>query len=88
MNDQECRQLLSKLSRTDANDVNDSLFDEVAKKLDRQPLAMAAAAVYMRQVMESNYSPDFSWRDYLGKLEKSERKLTAKRLREINSAAY
>jgi hypothetical protein len=88
MNDQECRQLLSKLSRPDGNDVNDPLLDEVAKKLDRQPLAMAAAAVYMRQVIESNYPPDFSWRDYLGKLEKGERKLTAKRLRETNSAAY
>jgi tetratricopeptide (TPR) repeat protein len=88
MNDQECRQLLSKLSRPDANDVNDPLLDEVAKKLDRQPLAMAAAAVYMRQVIESNYPPDFSWRDYLGKLKKGERKLTAERLRQINSAAY
>ncbi|CAB3997937.1 Hypothetical predicted protein [Paramuricea clavata] len=88
MNDQECRQLLFKLSKPDANDVNDSLLDEVAKKLDRQPLAMAAAAVYMREVIESKYPPDFSWRDYLGKLEKGERKLTAERLREINSAAY
>ena len=88
MNDQECRQLLSKLSKPDDNDVNDSLLDEVAEKLDRQPLAMAAAAVYMREVIESKYLPDFSWRNYLGKLEKGERKLTAKRLREINSAAY
>jgi tetratricopeptide (TPR) repeat protein len=88
MNDQECRQLLSKLSKPDDNDVNDPLLDEVAEKLDRQPLAMAAAAVYMREVIESKYLPDFSWRDYLGKLEKGERKLTAKRLREINSAAY
>ena len=88
MNDQECRQLLSKLSRPDDNDVNDSLLDEVAEKLDRQPLAMAAAAVYMREVIESKYPADFSWRDYLGKLAKGERKLTAKRLREINSAAY
>ena len=88
MNDQECRQLLSKLSRPDGNDVNDPLLDEVAEKLDRQPLAMAAAAVYMRKVIESNYPPDFSWRDYLGKLKKGERKLTAERLRQINSAAY
>ena len=88
MNDQECRQLLSKLSRPDGNDVNDPLLDEVAEKLDRQPLAMAAAAVYMRQVIESNYPPDFSWRDYLGKLKKGERKLTAERLRQINLAAY
>ena len=88
MNDQECRQLLSKLSRPDGNDVNDPLLDEVSKKLHRQPLAMAAAALYLREVIESKYPPDFSWRDNLGKLEKGERKLTAKRLREINSAAY
>ncbi|XP_028403154.1 uncharacterized protein LOC114525893 [Dendronephthya gigantea] len=83
MNDQECRQLLALLSRTD---VNDSLLDEVAEKLDRQPLAMAAAAVYMGQVIES--LPDFSWRDYLEKLEKGRRELTEERLRQTNSAAY
>ena len=44
MSEQECRQLLSSLSNTDADD---SLLDEVAQKLDHQPLAMAAAAVYV-----------------------------------------
>ncbi|CAB4037424.1 Hypothetical predicted protein [Paramuricea clavata] len=42
MKDEECRQLLSILSGTD---VNDPLLDEVAEKLDFQPLAIAAAAV-------------------------------------------
>ncbi|XP_028403173.1 uncharacterized protein LOC114525914 [Dendronephthya gigantea] len=83
MNDQECRQLLVLLSRTEAND---PILDEVAEKLDRQPLAMAAAAVYMREV--TNSCPDFSWRDYLRKLEKGKRGLTEHWLQEINSAAY
>ena len=83
MNDEECRQLLALLSRTD---VNDPLLDEVAKKLDRQPLAMAAAAVYMRQVVESNCCPDFLWDDYLGKLEKRRRTRTEECLHQTNSA--
>ena len=83
MNDQECQQLLALLSRTDAND---PLLDKVAKKLDHQPLAMAAAAVYTRQVIESNCRPDFSWKDYLQKLEEGRRTLTEKRLDQTNSA--
>ncbi|XP_028414922.1 uncharacterized protein LOC114538010 [Dendronephthya gigantea] len=83
MNDQECRQLLVLLSCTE---VNDPLLDEMAEKLDRQPLAMAAGAVYMREV--TNSCPDFSWRDYLRKLENGKRGLTEERLRQMNSAAY
>ena len=48
MNDKECRKLLTLLS---GKDVNNQILDEVAEKLDRQPLAMASAAVYMRQAM-------------------------------------
>ncbi|XP_028414907.1 uncharacterized protein LOC114537996, partial [Dendronephthya gigantea] len=83
MNDQECRQLLVLLSCTE---VDNPILDEVAEKLDRQPLAMAAAAVYMREV--TNSCPDFSYRDYLRKLEKGKRSLTEQRLQKINSAAY
>ncbi|XP_028416344.1 uncharacterized protein LOC114540265 [Dendronephthya gigantea] len=83
MNEPECRQLLVLLSGIE---VNDPLLDEVAERLDRQPLAMAAAAVYMRQVIKS--CPNFSWREYLGKLEKGKRGLTEERLRQMNSAAY
>ena len=74
MNDQECQKLLTLVS---GKDVDNELLDEVAGKLDRQPLAMAAAAVYMRQVIES--CPDFSWRDYLGKLERDKREFTEER---------
>ncbi len=83
MNEKECRQLLALLSSTDAAD---PFLDAVAEKLDRQPLAMAAAAVYMRQVKEPDCCPEFSWQDYLGKLEKGKRKLAEGRLLHLNSA--
>ena len=82
MNDQQSRQLLSILSETDAND---PLFDEVANKLDHQPLAMAAAAVYFRKVIETNCCPKFSWQDYLEKL-KSKRIYTEEQLKRISKA--
>ncbi len=47
---------------------------------------MAAAAVYMRQVAEPNCCPEFSWQDYLGKLEKGKTKLAEERLLLVNSA--
>ena len=40
----------------------------------------------MRQVIESY--PDFSWQDYLRKLEEGKRELTEVRLQKINSSAY
>ncbi len=83
MNEKECHQLLALLSSTDATD---PFLNAVAEKLDRQPLAMAAAAVYMRQVAESNCCPEFSWQDYLGKLEKGKTKLVEERLLLVNSA--
>ena len=82
MNDQECRQLLSILLGTDANE---PLFDEVAEKLDHQPLAMAAAAVYFKKVIQTKCCPAFSWQDYLEKL-KSKRKPTEEQLRKTSSA--
>ncbi len=83
MDRNECRQLLALLSGTDPSD---PFLDAVAKKLDRQPLAMAAAAVYLRQVAESYCCPEFSWQDYLGKLEKGKTKLAEERLLLVNSA--
>jgi tetratricopeptide (TPR) repeat protein len=82
MKNQECRQLLSILSGTDANE---PLFDQVAEKLDHQPLAMAAAAVYFKKVIQSKCCPTFSWQDYLEKL-KSKRKATEEQLRKTSSA--
>ena len=81
MNQQECRQLLSLLSNTD---ISDPLLDEVADKLDRQPLAMAAAAVYMRQVREPDVSPSFSWKNYLEKISKRKNNFAEERFRRVN----
>ncbi|XP_028408093.1 uncharacterized protein LOC114530686 [Dendronephthya gigantea] len=83
MSDQECRKLLALLSRIE---INDAILNEVAEKLDRQPLAMAAAAVYMREVIQSY--PDFSWQDYLRKLEQHRRKSTEEHLKQKNLTAY
>ncbi|CAB4003673.1 Nephrocystin-3 [Paramuricea clavata] len=82
MKDGECRQLLSTLSGTDANN---PLLDEVAEKLDYQPLAMAAAAVYFKKVIEGKYCRTFSWQDYLQKL-KNKRIETEKQLEQISTA--
>ena len=79
---QECRELLFSLSGTDAND---QLLDKVAANLDSQPLAMAAAGLYFKKVIETNCCPKFSWQDYLTKL-KCKRKDTEKQLHNISSA--
>ena len=81
MNEQECRNLLSSLSDTD---ISDPSLDEVADKLDHQPLAMAAAAVYMRQVKEPDVSPAFSWKNYLEKFDKTKNKCAEERFRRID----
>ena len=81
MNQQECRQLLSLLSNTD---ISDPLLDEVADKLDHQPLAMAAAAVYLKQVREPDVSPAFSWQNYLEKLNKEKSNLAEERFCRVN----
>ena len=69
MNSNECRQLLSAMSGTD---VDDPLLEEVAKQLDYQPLAMAAASVYVKELTETK----FSWKDYLEKFENGKRHVT------------
>ena len=79
MNKRECRQLLSSLSGTVADDL---LLDEVADKLDHQPLAMAAAAIYIQRLKQK----EFSWRDYLEKLEKGKRRVTEEQLQKTSSA--
>ena len=79
MNKRECRQLFFSLSGTVADDL---LLDEVADKLDHQPLAMAAAAVYIQRLKQK----EFSWRDYLEKLEKGKTRVTEEQLQKTSSA--
>jgi tetratricopeptide (TPR) repeat protein len=83
MHVEECRQLLEALSRTDADQ---PLLDKVAEELDRQPLAMAAAAVYINQTIEPDRSSELSWHDYLEKIEKGKTKFAEERLRQVNPA--
>ena len=62
---------------------NDKTEKEVARSLDYQPLASASAAIYVRQVQESNASK-FDWNDYLKKLEKGQQRTTENLLTETN----
>ena len=81
MNEQECRHLLSLLSNTD---ISDPSLDEVADKLDHQPLALAAAAMYTRQVNEPDVSPAFSWKNYLQKFDQTKNKCAEERFRRMD----
>ncbi|KAJ7383721.1 hypothetical protein OS493_026251 [Desmophyllum pertusum] len=57
---------------------------EVAQALDYQPLALASAATYIRQVRHNKVSSNFGWNDYLKKLEKGQRGYTETILAETN----
>ena len=49
---------------------------EVAQALDYQPLALASAATYVRQVRQNKTTSHFGWNDYLEKLKKGQRGTT------------
>ena len=49
---------------------------EVAQALDYQPLALASAATYVRQVRHNKATSYFGWNDYLEKLNKGQRGTT------------
>ena len=57
---------------------------EVAHAMDYQPLALAGAATYVRQVRQGKLSLNFGWRDYLKKIEKGQREVTEYALAETN----
>ena len=54
---------------------------KVAQALDYQPLALASAATYVREVRETS---DFGWKDYLAKLETGQRNAMETFLAEVN----
>ena len=60
------------------------LGKEVAQALDYQPLALASAATYVKQVRQNKASSHFGWNEYLAKLEKGQRSLTETILAETN----
>nr|XP_058953612.1 uncharacterized protein LOC131780989 [Pocillopora verrucosa] len=49
---------------------------EVARVLDYQPLALASAATYVREVRNNKLTPNFSWDDFLKKLDQGKRSTT------------
>ncbi|KAJ7383713.1 hypothetical protein OS493_026243 [Desmophyllum pertusum] len=56
----------------------------VAQAMDYQPLALAGAATYVRQVRQRKVTSSFGWNDYLKKLEKGHRGSTETILAETN----
>ena len=57
---------------------------EVAQALDYQPLALASAATYVKQVRQNKTTSNFGWKDYLEKLRKGQRCKTETILSETN----
>ena len=53
---------------------------EVAEVLDYQPLALASAATYVREIRKSKLTPNFDWNDFLKKLDQGKRKTTEEML--------
>ena len=65
--------------------VNDGeMEDEIAQALDYQPLALASASIYVREVRQSKVSMNFGWSDYLKKLVDGQRGTTEAILTETN----
>ena len=64
--------LLAKLSG-----IKDSeIVRKVAQKLDYQPLALAGAAVFVKEIRQDKASRHFDWNEYLKMLEKGKRETT------------
>ena len=72
--------LLTKLSCMEESEMG----KEVAQALDYQPLALASAATYVRQVRQNKATSRFSWYDFLEKLNKGKRGTTETILAETN----
>ena len=80
MESREASSLLTVLSG-----IRDSeMEDEVAQALDFQPLALASAATYVREVRHNKLTSNFSWKDYVKKLEKGQRGTTEAILTKTN----
>ena len=74
--------LLAKLSG-----ITDSEMEtEVARTLDYQPLALASAATFVKQLRETKASSNYGWKDYLEKLRKGQRADTESLLCETNQS--
>ena len=56
----------------------------VAQALDHQPLALASAATYVKQLRQSKTTSNYGWYDYLEKVERGQRVSTETILAETN----
>ena len=80
MKPRDASRFLAKLSGIDDSEKG----KEVAQVLDFQPLALASAAIYVRQVRQNSTTSYFGWNDYLEKLNKGQRGSTETILAETN----
>ncbi|CAH3177319.1 unnamed protein product, partial [Porites lobata] len=76
----DARSLLSKLSGIPDSE----LVGTVAQRLDYQPLALAGAAVFVKEIRQDKVSTHFGWREYLKILEKGKRQKTENTLFDTN----
>ena len=72
--------LLSKLSGIPDSE----LVGTVAQRLDYQPLALAGAAVFVKEIRQDKVSTHFGWEEYLKILEKGKRQKTETTLVDTN----
>ena len=80
MEPDDARSLLSKLSGIP----NSELLGTVAQRLDYQPLALAGAAVFVKEIRQDKVSTHFGWEEYLKILEKGKRQKTENTLVDTN----
>ncbi|CAH3152922.1 unnamed protein product [Porites lobata] len=80
MNPYDATSLLAKLSGVFDNE----LAENVAQKLDYQPLALAGAAVFVKDIRQDNALKHFGWEEYLKILEKGKRETTEDTLADTN----
>ena len=80
MEPEDATLLLAKLSGI--TDIE--LEEKVAEKLDYQPLALASAAIYIKEIRQAKASKDFGWSEYLKKIEEGKRNTTELTLAQTN----
>ncbi|CAH3152946.1 unnamed protein product [Porites lobata] len=80
MNPYDATSLLAKLSGVFDNE----LAENVAQKLDYQPLALAGAAVFVKDIRQDKASKHFGWDEYLKILQKGKRETTEDTLVDTN----
>ena len=72
--------LLSKLSGIAYSE----LEENVAEKLDYQPLALASAAIFVKEIRQAKFLKNFGWREFLKKLDEGKRSTTEDNLANTN----